>query len=115
MTQARVFQCPSCKEFISTDAQSCRFCKAPIDSSVAEAAADAQLLANKRERRRGYAKHMLTGGGLLLGLVVTIGSYAAAVTSEGGGSYVITWGIVLAGLGDFGYGLVGWLGELKKN
>jgi hypothetical protein len=115
MSQARVFQCPSCKEFISTDATSCRFCKAPIDASVAATAADAQSLENKRERKKGYAKHMMTGGGILaLGLIVTIGSYAAAAASAEGGSYVITWGLVLAGAGDFLYGLWGWLGELKK-
>jgi hypothetical protein len=58
---------------------------------------------------------MLTGGGLAaVGLAITIGTYAMAAVSEEGGHYVITYGLVLAGGGNFLYGLVGWLGELRK-
>lgn len=115
MPQARVFQCPSCREFIATDATSCRFCHTPIDAGSAQAAADAQALENKSFRRKGYAKHMWTGGGLFaLGLLVTVGTYVAAATSPSGGRYLITWGLMLSGFGDLLYGLVGLLGELKK-
>jgi|KBSSwiStaDraftv2_1062776.scaffolds.fasta_scaffold49716_5 amino acid permease len=113
--QTKVFQCPNCKEFIASDATSCRFCSAPIDTQTAQLAVDAQQRENKQYRRKQYARHMLTGGGLFaVGLVITVGSYVAAASSKGGGSYAIMYGLMLIGGGDFLYGLVGWLGELKK-
>jgi amino acid permease len=114
MSKVRVFQCPSCHEFIATDATTCRFCSTAIDSDTALSAADSQEQENKRYRRHQYARHMMTGGGLLgLGLLITIGSYCMASSSQGGGHYVITYGLMLAGAGDFFYGLFGWLGELR--
>ena len=111
----RVFQCPNCKEFIATDATTCRFCSTPIDPQTAQMAADAQQRENKQYRRKQYAKHMLAGGGLFaLGLVITVGSYIAATSSEGGGRYSIMYGLMIVGGGDLLYGLAGWLGELKK-
>lgn len=115
MSQVRVFQCPNCKEFISTEAKSCRFCSTPIDVQTAQSGADAQALENKQYRKKQYARHMLVGGGVFaLGLAITVGSYIAAASSEEGGSYVVTYGLMLVGGGEILYGLVGWLGELKK-
>lgn len=60
-----------------------------------------RLLKNLREESksesRGEGKRDLVIGLIVLavGLVVTIGSYAAA--SEGGGSYFITYGLIAAG------------------
>ncbi|HEU4835114.1 MAG TPA: hypothetical protein VFS90_11885 [Pyrinomonadaceae bacterium] len=116
MSQTRVFQCPSCKEYIASDAKACRFCSTPIDAQTAQAAADAQAVENRQYRRKQYARHMMTGGGLAaLGLVITIGSYIAAASGEGGGSYMVMYGLVFVGGADFLYGLVGWLSELKKD
>ena len=115
MSHARVFQCPRCHEFIATDARTCRFCSTPIDARAAQVAADAQEKENKRYRRRQYARHMLIGGGLCaLGVVVTVGTFSAAASSSGGGHFLITYGLVLSGAGDFVYGLFGWLGELRR-
>jgi uncharacterized membrane protein YvbJ len=114
MSQARVFQCPSCREFIASDAKSCRFCSTPIDAQTAQQAADAQEKENKQYRRKQYARHMLTGGGLFaLGAIITVVTYSLAASSRQGGHFVITYGLMLSGAGDFIYGLVGWLGELK--
>ncbi|MFL6212051.1 MAG: hypothetical protein ACJ74W_24600 [Pyrinomonadaceae bacterium] len=115
MSHARVFQCPRCHEFIATDAKNCRFCSTPIDAQTAQLAADAQEKENKQFRRKQYARHMLIGGGLCaLGVVVTVGTYGLAANSPRGGHFIITYGLILSGAGDFLYGLVGWLGELKK-
>lgn len=116
MSQTRIFQCPSCHEYIATDAKTCRFCSSPIDAQTAQLAADAQEIDNKQYRRKQYARHMLIGAGIFaLGLVVTVGKYMAAVSSELGGHYHIgiTYGLMLTGAGDFIYGMAGWLGELK--
>jgi hypothetical protein len=115
MSQARIFQCPNCHEFISTDATKCRFCSTPIDAQIAQAAANAQADENRKYRKKQYAKHMLIGGGLFAaGFLITIVTLVAAAMSEGGGHYLITWGLMLTGGADFLYGLVGFLGELKK-
>ena len=66
------------------------------------------LLGPKLQRIRNWAEKQE------LGLVITVGSCVAAASSKGGGSYAIMYGLMLIGGGDFLYGLVGWLGELKK-
>ena len=115
MSQSRIFQCPNCKEYISTDATTCRFCKTPIDAQTAQQAADAQVLENKRFRKKQYARHMWIGAGMFaLGLTITIVSFIAAATSQEGGYYVVTYGLMLIGAGDLLYGAVGWMGELKN-
>jgi hypothetical protein len=114
MSQIRVFQCPACHEYIATDAKSCRFCFTPVDAQTAQLAADAQEIENKKYRQKQYAKHMLIGTGIFaLGFVITLGTFAVAVV-KGGGYYVITHGLMLAGAGDFLYGLVGLLGEITS-
>src|SRR6185295_1486022 len=102
MSQVRVFPCPHCGEFIATDASHCRFCSKPIDHNTARLAADAQVKENERYMRSRYLRHMWRGGGLfILGLVISLGTLAAAYSSPSGGYYVVTWGLVLAGAGDF--------------
>ena len=114
MPEIKVFPCPQCREFIASDAISCRFCSAPVDASTAQSALTAQAKENKDYRRKHYSRHLLLGGGLFaLGAVITVVTYVAAATSQTGGRYLITYGLMIAGAGDFLYGLVGWLGELK--
>ena len=114
MPNVRVFPCPKCAEFIATDASQCRFCSTPIVSESAQFAADAQDKENKRYMRSRYMRHMWTGGGLfLLGLLISIVTFAMAYYSPTGGYYVLILGLVLGGAGDFLYGLVGVLGLMK--
>jgi len=54
--QARVFQCPVCKETIDTSAQKCRFCSASIDLRAAEEAADAMAKVNQACSDASYLK-----------------------------------------------------------
>lgn len=113
MSHVRVFPCPRCREFIATDAKSCRFCSTPIDARAAESAADAQDKENRRYMRRRYARHMLIGAGLFAaGLVVTLGTFGAAAYSDGGGEFLVMYGLILYGAGDFLYGLAGLLNLL---
>jgi hypothetical protein len=115
MANAPILQCPNCKEYISSDAKTCRFCHTPLDERTVQQAVVAQAKENKKYRRGQYQKHMLIGLGLFaLGLVITVGSYVAAASSEGGGHFVITYGMVAGGALDFFYGLVGWMGELRS-
>ncbi len=115
MPAAPILQCPSCKEYISSDARSCRFCRAPLDAQTVAQGVAAQARENSAYRRRQAQKHMLLGIGIfLLGVVITIGTYAVAASSRGGGRYLITYGLIISGALDFLYGLVGWIGELRS-
>jgi len=56
--QARVFQCPKCKETIDTSEPECRFCHAPIDEGAAEAAAEVMAKVNQACSDASYLKVM---------------------------------------------------------
>ncbi|MGA2350188.1 MAG: hypothetical protein ABSF70_07140 [Terracidiphilus sp.] len=58
ISQARVFQCPNCKETIDTSAQQCRFCHATIDAGAAEAAAEVMARINQACSDASYLKVM---------------------------------------------------------
>lgn len=114
MPQVRVFPCPSCREFIATDARSCRFCSTPIDPQAAQQAADAQDKENVRYMRRRYARHMLIGGAIfVVATAFSVATFAAAVSSPTGGHYIVMYGLILYGAGDFVYGLAGVLGLMR--
>jgi RNA polymerase subunit RPABC4/transcription elongation factor Spt4 len=114
MSQVQIFQCPRCKEYISSDAEVCRFCKTPIDAETKRVAAIAQAKENRIYRRNQYLKHVGIGALLFIGgLVITVGSYTIAASGGGGGHFLITWGLMVSGGLDFLYGLVGFLGELR--
>ena len=112
MPDVKVFPCPNCREFVASDAKRCRFCQTPLDEATVRRSVEAQAGENKRFRRGHYRRHLLVGGGMCaLGLVVTIGTLAAAVTSREGGGFVITYGLIVVGGLDFLYGLVGLIEE----
>ena len=110
-----IIQCPHCKEYISADAKSCRFCSALVDPATVQAAIATQAAENRSYRRKNHGKTMLIGVGLfVLGLAITVGTYALASMQEGGGHYFVTYGLMLVGALNFFRGFVGWLGELGK-
>src|SRR5215207_5160065 len=47
MDAPRTFACPSCKEIINDRMKECRFCGAPVDPAIAQAAADVQEKVNR--------------------------------------------------------------------
>ncbi len=56
-------------------------------------------------RRRSVRKLFVGTGATVLGLAITLGSYAAAC-SAGGGVYVITFGLVIVGVATIIHALV---------
>jgi hypothetical protein len=57
---------------------------------------------------------MLTGGAIFIAATVfSIVTFAAAYYSPTGGYYVIVYGLILYGAGDFIYGLAGVLGLMR--
>lgn len=90
----------------------------PIDVKPAEPAkatlnyrAPTQFTPTARPRARsggGGGKDMAIGGLIcLIGLVVTIGTYAAASSSPTGGRYTVAWGAIVFGGFRFFKGLAG--------
>jgi hypothetical protein len=109
MSTAQIIQCPNCKEYISSDAAECRFCHRPIDPQMRQAAAVAQEAANRSHQKKQHRNTMLYGLVIMvIGIVITVGTYAWAASSSGGGRYVVTWGLILVGGFRFIQGLIGW-------
>ncbi|MBV8857982.1 MAG: hypothetical protein JOZ02_13700 [Acidobacteria bacterium] len=104
-----VFQCPGCKEFISRDATSCRFCNRPIDPQTRQAAAAAAEVENREYRKKQSLRTMLIGLAMAaVGIVITVGTYAWAASSPRGGGYVVTWGLIVFGGLRVVQGFIGW-------
>jgi uncharacterized membrane protein YvbJ len=111
MSAAPIIQCPGCKEYISSDAVNCRFCQRPLDQQTRQAAVATQEIENRDYRKKQSLKTMLIGLAMLVvGIAITVGTYAAASSSSGGGRYVITWGLIIFGGFRFFQGLIGWVG-----
>jgi uncharacterized membrane protein YvbJ len=110
MSGVQIFQCPGCKEYIASDATSCRFCHRPIDAQTRQAVAAAQEVENHAYRKQQSVKTMLTGLGMMTaGIVITVGTYTMAASSSGGGYFVTTWGLIFFGGLRFVQGLLGWI------
>jgi len=69
-SQARVFQCPVCKETIDTVAKFCRFCGARIDAGAAEEAAAA--MANVNQACSDATSLKTAGGAMVVFFLVAI-------------------------------------------
>jgi uncharacterized membrane protein YvbJ len=110
MSGVQIFQCPGCKEYIASDATSCRFCHRPIDPQTRQAAVAAQEAENRSYRKKQSVKMMLLGLGLLTaGIIITGGTYTLAAYSSGGGHFIMTWGLIIVGGLRFLQGLSGWV------
>ena len=113
MSDVEIFQCPGCKEYIASDAASCRFCKRPLDAQAVQAAVAATHKENRKYRRGHYLNHMLIGLGLFaVGLLIFVAILGSDFTRATGRLYMVACVLIIAGGGDFLYGMVGVLGEL---
>jgi hypothetical protein len=65
------------------------------------------VVANLRKAKRKVGqKDMLVGAGFcIVGLVITIATFAAATSNRGGGSYIVAWGAIIFGALQFFRGL----------
>ena len=107
ITGARIFPCTNCGEMIYSDSPTCRFCSAPVNRQVAEAAADVQKQVNnavnlaKWIRNTAGAMWGLIGLGLIFG-VALLGAIACIFVIP---VSLIYWQIQFGGLktGDFDF------------
>jgi hypothetical protein len=54
--KTKIFDCPNCRQTIDTSSVQCRFCSAPIDPAIAEAAATKIALINRACSDASYLK-----------------------------------------------------------
>jgi uncharacterized membrane protein len=109
-SKVEILRCRDCQEFIASDAARCRFCGRQFDSMTITAGVAATRAENNRYRRDYYLKHMLVGLTLFAVFsLITFGTFWAA-SRRNQGYFVVFWGFIIAGLGDFIYGLYGYLG-----
>ncbi|HVF49394.1 MAG TPA: hypothetical protein VNA19_04870 [Pyrinomonadaceae bacterium] len=54
--QIQSFPCPSCREIINDTMQTCKYCGAPIDKGIAQAAAEVQSKVNQACSDASYLK-----------------------------------------------------------
>jgi hypothetical protein len=62
------FPCPSCKEIITDRAEQCQYCGAPIDKSIAQAAAAVQSKVNQAYSDASYMRTAAVTMWVFLGL-----------------------------------------------
>lgn len=56
LDKPKIFECPNCKQTIGTSSNKCRFCWAPVDATIAEAAAAKMALINRACSDASYLK-----------------------------------------------------------
>ena len=110
-----VFQCPNCRQYISTRYEACRFCSFELTDEI-----KAQAIVNETEGNRQYRLKMhkgvlysgfgVFGLGVLLGLVSVVSIF---FLREG---FYFPWSpvVVLFGLGQMLIGFNGIREERKK-
>lgn len=76
---------------------------------AARVAADEYAAEVRRSAREEASKQIWIGGLIcIVGIVVTVVSYAMAAEGAGGGRYVVAWGAVIFGAIRLIRGIVGW-------
>lgn len=66
--QTRRFPCPSCQQIITDDLQQCRYCGAPVDKAIAQAAADTQDKVNQAYSDASFLRTAAVGMWILLAI-----------------------------------------------
>lgn len=110
-----VFQCPKCKQYISTKYDACRFCSFGLSDEIKVQAIDKETEGNRQYRLKMNKTVLYSGFGIFaLGVVLSLISvFTIFFVGEG---YYFPWSpvIVLFGLGQMVIGLNGIRDERKK-
>lgn len=68
-SNAGIFECPSCKQTVDATSTQCRFCNAPIDPGIAEAAAKMMAKVNQACSDASFLRTMAVSILVFLGLM----------------------------------------------
>jgi hypothetical protein len=81
--------------------------KKGLEPAVAQKVVDNLQQARTKAVRNNAGRDMLVGAAIcVVGIVVTVATYAAASSSRTGGSYFVAWGAIIFGAIQFFRGLV---------
>lgn len=115
MSSYQAFQCPNCKNYVSTLQKQCRFCSLPLTDETKSKAVEVEKDGNRQYRLKAKRTIFFIGTGILaLGLVLlTLSIISIFVNGYG---YYFPWSpiIVLFGIGQMLIGLEGMFDERKK-
>lgn len=64
---------------------------------------------SRSDSQEGFGSMVLGAVLLVIGLVITIGSYSAASSGSGGGTYVVTYGLIIVGFLRLATGFFTWI------
>lgn len=93
LSQVTSFRCPNCNEFINTDADTCRFCFAPVNRGEAEAAAEVQTKVNRACSDASYIR--IVAGAMLAFLGISYVPFIGGVGACGFGITVLAVPVML--------------------
>src|SRR5437868_15254197 len=93
-------KCTYCGQENDDTAVNCKGCGT---STIAESSESSPQAQSPEEARRTLGQKRMAGGGLLFlgGLAVTGYTYLGAASSPEGGTYVIAYGAIIAGIAQF--------------
>ena len=110
-----VFQCPKCRQYISTKYDACRFCSFPLTDEIKTQAVEKEVDGN-REFRLKTNKAILYSGFGVFGLGAALSAISISTIFFNRGEIFFPWSpvIVVVGLGQILYGFSGVREERKK-
>jgi hypothetical protein len=110
-----VFQCPNCRQYISTKYEACRFCSFVLTDEIKARAVENETEGNRRYRSKMHKSVLYSGFGIFaLGAVLSaVSVFSIFFAGEG---FYFPWSpvIVLFGLGQMLIGFNGMREERKK-
>ncbi len=109
------FKCPSCRQYISNQVDSCRFCFVPLSDEIKEQSIEQELDESRRYRFKSNKTIFYTGIGIFaLGAFFLLGSLASIFLTGEGRFFIWSPIVALFGLGQIIIGSLGMLEERKR-
>jgi hypothetical protein len=95
----QTFPCPNCRQIVSSDVDTCKFCSTPLTSEMKQEAIDKELNEKEKVNLSWHKNIMITGLGILIfGIFILISSIVQLNYSEEGGFCCLGPISIIAGL-----------------
>ena len=111
----QAFKCPSCRQYISNQVDSCRFCNAIITDEMKLKAVEEELEDNRQFQLKSHKTFLYTGLGTLgLGLLLLFVSLATIIFTDEGRFFIWSPILIVLGIAQMIYASVGMVEERKR-
>ena len=108
-------KCPSCGQYISNQADSCRFCKAAISEDMKAKALELELEENRKFRLKSHKMFVYSGlGTIALGVFLLLLSLFTIFFTNEGRFFLWSPILVILGVAQMMYGSFGMFEERKR-